>query len=260
LKLTYPALKLEFKMKLCGKLCLLILYLHLELAFSNIFNAEEWDYDNPGFCGNSGTSGCNTKVSIKCRVTESETPGISKGDDCLNTITNEGRPKVEPFYQKSINPGEECPYTPIGVKYKFFLCNKNDEHKIALNATEAWVRYDGINVNFSKGNIAPQKCKKIVLKRTLDLCDVNKIGIRTNGVEAQLHGSMLDGNGDRMNDFCYCYTYKRSTYQMKCNGELTSERICSIPTPNPPTMSPIEPPSEVKDRGRGKGKGKGKKH
>ncbi len=173
------------------------------------------------------------------------------------------------------------------MKYKFFLCNKNDEHRIALNATEAWVRYDGINVNFSKGNIAPQKCKKIVLKRTLDLCDVNKIGVRTNGVEAQLRGSMLDGNGDRMNDFCYCkfwntsyiyscslasmfslhhknpskfigYTYKRSTYQMNCNGELTSERICSIPTPKPPTMSPIEPPSEVK--GRGKGKGKGKKH
>ena len=70
------------------------------------------------------------------------------------------------------------------------------------------------------------------------------------------------------------YTYKRSTYQMRCNGELTSERDCSIskrneptmsPTMSPtlsPTLSPVEPPSEVKGTGKGKGKGKGsgKKH
>ena len=64
IEITYRAFKLEFKMKLCRKLCLLIhLYLRLELAFSNTFDAEEWDYDNPGFCGNSGSSSCSTKVS-----------------------------------------------------------------------------------------------------------------------------------------------------------------------------------------------------
>ena len=140
------------------------------------------------------------QVSIQCTVlkTHKNAPAIAVGDNCLNTIQGN---EVTPFHADSLNPGVACPYTPITVRYKYRLCNTNSEHKIKMNSNSTWIRFDGLDIDFNKGKIQPNQCRKIVIDRNFNLCDVNSIGLRTRGMEVQLHGSM---KGTTEQQFCYC--------------------------------------------------------
>ncbi len=140
------------------------------------------------------------QVSIECTVvqTHKNAPAIAVGDNCLNTIQGTD---VLPFHAGTLEPGVACPYTPIIVRYKYRLCNTNSEHKIKMNFNGTWIRYDGLDIDFNKGKIQPNKCRKIVIDRTINLCDVNNIGVRTRGMEVQLQGNM---RGTAEQQFCYC--------------------------------------------------------
>merc|ERR1712127_874729 len=99
------------------------------------------------------------------------------------------------------------------------ICNEHPTNKLKLNSGNTWIRFNGLDINFNKGKIQAKKCRKIVVKRKLDLCKVNSDGLTTRDMEVQLQGKLKGTDEDQL---CgKCYTYKGTTSEIPMTGIVT---------------------------------------
>lgn len=157
-----------------------------------------------------------SQASITCEIIAAYSDNLV-GDNCLNNILagSDGQdPEVVPFSKEDLKADEDCGYRPVTAKIKYRLCNENEDHDIALNVTDCWIKYDGLQIDLPKANIKPKTCRKVAITREWDLCDVSRSGLspgtRTIGVEVQLNGK-VDVPGD--DNHCYCkYVYQQNSF------------------------------------------------
>jgi len=212
-----------------------LLVVALNVGFSSAQTSDSWEYPNPNQCYHGGAVPCSSKVSVTCTVTK-DYGGYLKGrTNCMNEII---RQDEIPFFTETGPPGETCGVKEIDVRIEYKLCNDNKNDDIILNKALTNVQYENIDVDFSFDPIKPMTCRTVTLDRTWDLCTVSdNRGRRRRVFEVTLNGRVDKPGAD---NFCYCYTYRRSTHFW-----------------NEGVFPPTDPPVAI---GKGKGKGHHKYH